>query len=161
MKYENGDISGVIIKKLEIFTDSRGYLMELYRKDWLEGTGYDLNPAMGYMSFTKSGVSRGPHEHREQTDIFVFVGPGTFRIWLWDARKKSKTYGNRFYIDGGTNDPILVIVPFGVVHGYKNISGNDGMVLNFPNRLYAGYNKMDAVDEIRHEDDVDGIFKME
>ncbi len=35
------------------------------------------------------------------------------------------------------------------------------MVLNFPNKLFAGVNKKEEVDEIRHEDDSNTIFKLE
>ena len=35
------------------------------------------------------------------------------------------------------------------------------MVLNFPNRLYAGEGKKNPVDEIRHETDPTNIFLME
>jgi dTDP-4-dehydrorhamnose 3,5-epimerase len=45
-----------------------------------------------------------------------------------------------------------MIVPPGVVHGYRNVSDRSGWVFNAPNRLYAGPGKRDAVDEIRHED---------
>jgi hypothetical protein len=48
-----------------------------------------------------------------------------------------------------------------VVHGYKNISAIDGMVLNFPNQLYRGKGRMGEIDEIRHEEDKDGKFVMD
>jgi dTDP-4-dehydrorhamnose 3,5-epimerase len=51
----------------------------------------------------------------------------------------------------GIDNPMRVIVPPGVVHGYINISNVDGYVLNFPNKLYAGKRKKEPVDEIRHE----------
>jgi dTDP-4-dehydrorhamnose 3,5-epimerase len=35
------------------------------------------------------------------------------------------------------------------------------MVLNFPNRLYAGEGKKEPVDEIRHEVDPASIFRTE
>ena len=47
----------------------------------------------------------------------------------------------------------FVIVPPGVVHGYKNIGQSDGIVFNAPNRLYAGKGRIEVVDEIRHEGD--------
>ena len=149
-------IYGVVVKQLFANTDDRGSLTELFRMDSL-----DVVPQMGYVSWTKPGVGRGPHEHEFQMDIFAFVGPGHFRIWLWDNREHSETYGKRVVMDGGSGEPILVIVPTCVVHGYKNISDMCGMVLNFPNRLYKGKDKQFPVDEIRHEDDKDGRFVME
>ncbi|TAK95171.1 dTDP-4-dehydrorhamnose 3,5-epimerase, partial [Patescibacteria group bacterium] len=78
-------IKGIIVKKLDKFEDDRGWLTEIYRVD--EG-GYQ--PAMGYVSVTQSGVVRGPHEHERQSDCFVFVGPGDFKLYLWDRRTGSE-----------------------------------------------------------------------
>jgi dTDP-4-dehydrorhamnose 3,5-epimerase len=45
-----------------------------------------------------------------------------------------------------------VLIPPGVVHAYKNVSEVPGLVVNFPNRLYAGEGRKGPVDEIRYED---------
>ena len=51
------------------------------------------------------------------------------------------------------------IVPPGVVHGYQNISTSiDGMVLNYPDKLYRGWKKKEEVDEVRHEDKEDEFY---
>jgi dTDP-4-dehydrorhamnose 3,5-epimerase len=46
-----------------------------------------------------------------------------------------------------------LLVPPGVVHAYKNVGSVEGLVFNAANRLYAGWLRQDAVDEIRHEQD--------
>lgn len=157
MAYKDSMIDGVHVEKLFKNSDGRGFLIETFRVDKLpEG----LTPLMSYISCTEPGVARGPHEHREQTDIFSFIGPGNFEIQLWDNRKKSRTFGNKMTIKGGEDNPLLVIVPPGVVHGYKNISETvRGMVLNYPDALYRGWGKKKEVDEIRHEDKGDDFFK--
>jgi len=155
MKFRKGYIDGVIIQKLTVHNDERGFLVEIYRSDNLpEG----LRPEMSYVSFTKPGISRGPHEHLKQTDIFCFIGPGTFMAKLWDNRNYSKTYRNYMEIIGGENNPILLIIPAQVVHGYKNISNEHGMVINCPNQLYRGWQKKEEVDEIRHEEQKDKFY---
>jgi dTDP-4-dehydrorhamnose 3,5-epimerase len=62
-------------------------------------------------------------------------------------------------IIGGEDNPISLIVPPGVVHGYKNISQEvDSMVINYPDKLYRGRDKKEEVDEIRHEDKEDEFY---
>ena len=62
----------------------------------------------------------------------------------------------------GKDNPLLVIIPPGVAHGYKNISVNEsGMVINFPDCLYMGWGKKEAVDEVRYEEDSSSPFQMD
>ena len=84
MQFKRGKIEGVIIEQLTKFSDDRGCLVEIFRIDNLPSK---LRPVMSYVSYTKPGIARGPHEHMEQTDIFCFMGPGNFKIRLWDNRK--------------------------------------------------------------------------
>ena len=154
---KSAQIPGVIIKPISKYTDARGWLMECFRKDEIPT---ELHPAMSYISMTLPGVTRGPHEHVTQTDYFCFLGPSTFRIYLWDNRKSSPTLGQKMTVDGGEKNPIIVIVPPGIVHAYQNIGQTNGIVLNYPNVLYAGQGKKEQVDEIRHEHDPDSPFKV-
>ncbi len=159
MKFKKGEIEGVPIEKLIKFSDERGFLVETFRADNLPD---DLQPAMSHISYTKPGVARGPHEHNKQTDIFCFLGPGNFKIKLWDNREESKTCGNYMEFFGGKKNPIRVIIPFGVVHSYKNISKKEiGMVINYPDKLYRGWGRKGNVDEKRYEDDKQSLFKMD
>ena len=113
--------------------------METFRADTLPE---DLKPVMSYVSYTEPGMGQGPHENKQQTDIFAFLGSGNLKICLWDNRSQSATYGVRTVVFGGKDNPITVIIPPGVVHAYKNISKTErGMVLNYPDKLYAGWNK--------------------
>ena len=156
MEFKKGEIEGVVIDKLIKFSDERGFLVETFRMDNLPD---NLQPVMSYVSYTRPGIARGPHEHIKQTDIFCFMGPCNFKIKLWDNRKESKTYRWCMEIVGGKDNPIRVVVPPGVVHGYKNISKEvDGMVLNYPDKLYRGWDKKEEVDEIRHEDKEDEFY---
>ena len=158
-KWTNGPIDGLIIKELTKNQDHRGTLCETYRLDELPP---GLQPVMSYISYTEPGISRGPHEHREQTDMFAIAGPGSFLLKVWDNRRQSPTYRNYLQMEAGSNNPVTVIIPPGVVHGYKNISKNkQGMVLNYPDRFYRGPGKKEAVDEVRHEDDPKSPFQMD
>lgn len=155
--FTDGEIAGVISVPLTKHTDNRGYLVETYRVDALP---MGVQPVMSYLSITEPGICRGPHEHTDQTDVFAFLGPGNFKIVLWDNRRESATFGRRKAIYGGSDNPITLVVPPGVVHGYRNISKVErGTVLNYPDRLYAGRDKKEPVDEIRHELQGDPFFE--
>jgi len=142
---ETSAIEGVIIRKLCRHTDARGWLTELFREDELPP---DFRPSMGYISVTHPGMARGPHEHREQADAFCFLS-GTYRLHLWENRAGHAKRSEVFIV--GEADPTFVLIPAGVVHGYRNIGQEDAFVLNFPNRLYGGWQRKDVVDEIRYE----------
>lgn len=133
---------------LRKFGDERGWLAEFFRRDEVPE---ELRPAMGYLSLTHPGVARGPHEHEEQADLFLFFS-GTFRLYLWDTRPDSPTYGHRVRTNLGEQDPAVVIIPPGIVHAYRNDGDRDAYIINCPNRLYAGQGKQGPIDEIRHED---------
>ena len=148
--FVNGAIEGVLIRELNQFRDSRGWLAETFRTDELGG----YSPAMGYLSMTFPNITRGPHEHRDQTDYFCFLG--AFSLHLWDNRRESPTYLKKMVINNA--DRLIVVVPSGVVHAYRNSGDSEGLVLNFPDRLYAGPGKKDPVDEIRHENNPDSPF---
>jgi dTDP-4-dehydrorhamnose 3,5-epimerase len=156
--FKNGKIEGVIVKNLVKYIDDRGWLAEIFREDDLEAK---YLPVMGYISITQAEVARGPHEHVDQTDNFCFLGPSNFKVYLWDNRKQSPTYMTKQVVYAGEDAPRSVVIPAGVVHAYKNIGGKLGMVVNCPNRLYAGRGKKEPVDEVRHEDDPNTIYKLD
>ncbi len=158
MSFKKGPIEGVEVRKLRKFVDERGWLCELYRDDEVAA---EFRPTMCYASISRAGVQRGPHEHIDQADYFCFLGPSNFLLVLWDNRQSSPTYGNRIRIVVGEDDPTAVIVPAGVVHGYRNVGGKDGLVTNLPNRLFMGQGKKLPIDEIRHEDDPKSMFQMD
>jgi dTDP-4-dehydrorhamnose 3,5-epimerase len=153
--WTEGLINSVEIKPLKQFTDSRGWLSELFRSDELQP---ELFPAMCYVSETLPGITRGPHEHVDQTDFFAFLGPGDLKLYLWDNRKSSPTNGQKMVVPVGAANPTAVIVPPGVVHAYQCVSDVPALVFNAPNRLYAGKGKKEKVDEIRHENIADSPF---
>ncbi|HEX8775514.1 MAG TPA: dTDP-4-dehydrorhamnose 3,5-epimerase family protein [Pyrinomonadaceae bacterium] len=157
-RFTEGAIRDVVVRPLHKYYDERGWLAELFRHDELAEEFY---PAMTYISSSLVGVTRGPHEHVDQADLFCFIGPSSFKIRMWDNRQHSETYNHVMTLVVGEENPQAVLVPKGVVHAYRNIGTVPGIVINCPNRLYMGDGKRQPVDEIRHEDDPDTIFRMD
>ena len=156
--YKKGRIHDATARPLNKFLDERGWLAELYRSDDLDPA---VLPTMAYISMTQPGVARGPHEHKDQTDYFCFIGPSNFKVYLWDARPDSPSFGVKQVLFAGVDSPMMVIVPPGVVHAYRNVGSDNGIVFNGPNRLYAGPGKKEPVDEIRHEEEPGSPFELD
>ncbi len=146
-------MEGLVIRELALYEDQRGWLGEIVRDD-----ESDHRTVMSYLSMTSPGLTRGPHEHKYQTDLFCFIGK--FKLYVWDNRENSSTFRKLKVIDT-SGQPTVAIVPPGIVHAYKNIDSKDGLVFNMPDRLYRGEGKTGAVDEVRYEDDPDSPFRIE
>ena len=157
-RFTVGEIEDVVVRDLRKFNDRRGWLSELFRNDDLTA---EFFPTMSYISSTMPGVTRGPHEHVDQADLFCFLGPSNFKLRLWDNRPACRTFNNVMTLMVGADNPQSVLVPKGVVHAYQNVGDVDGIVINCPNRLYMGDGRCEEVDEIRHEDDPDTVFRMD
>ena len=156
--FEQGAIEGVLVRDLTKRVDDRGWLCELFRQDEIPQAVW---PVMSYVSLTLPGVARGPHEHVAQWDYFCFFGPGNFKLYLWDRRQDSPTGGQRMTVFAGVDAPKAIAVPPGVVHAYRNISPNSGLVFNSASQLYAGKGRQEPVDEIRWEGVEDSPYKLD
>src|SRR5712692_997842 len=89
-KFCEGEIHDVVVRDLRRISDDRGWLTELFRQDELPD---DTQPVMAYISATAPGITRGPHEHLNQADLFGFLGPSNFKLRIWDNRRESPTCG--------------------------------------------------------------------
>jgi len=124
-------IEGVKIKDLKVNYDDRGHLMEILRRD------DKIFKKFGqvYITTAKPDVTKAWHYHKLQDDYFCCVF-GKMRLALYDARKKSKTYGQLMDFELGLNNPKLVKIPKGVYHGFKCISAVSAIVVNVPTLPY-------------------------
>ena len=126
-----GAIDGVVVKPLRVIPDDRGRLMEILRSDDPLFAGF----GQVYMTTTYPGVVKAWHMHRAQTDHMVAL-LGMFRLALFDAREGSPTRGTLQEVHMGEYNPVLVVIPPGVYHGWTCVSEREGMVVNLPDRLY-------------------------
>ena len=124
-------IEDVQIKPLKPILDERGLLMELLRSD------EPIFERFGqiYVTICKPRIVKGWHYHKVQTDHFVCL-QGKAKVVLYDARKKSKTYGkiNEFVI--GWHNPMMIKIPTYVYHGFTSADDQEAMILNIPTEVY-------------------------
>lgn len=132
-------IDGAMLKKLSVFPDERGWLMEILRSDdeIFERFG------QAYVTNAYPGVVKAWHMHELQTDHFCVLN-GMAKIVLYDGREDSPTKGevNEFFL-GEQNRSVLKIPNF-VMHGFKCISPEPAMILNVPTECF-NYAKPDEI----------------
>lgn len=124
-------IEGVKIKKLKVIPDERGRLMEILRNDdeCFEKFG------QVYMTTNYPGVIKAWHYHKIQTDNVTCVH-GMLKVVLFDDRENSSTKGelNEFFI--GEHNPMLITIPAGIYHGWKNIGEHEAIAVSAPTETY-------------------------
>ncbi len=109
-----GQIHDVVIKKLATHCDDRGYFREVLRED--DG----LLRRFGQSSITRTypGVIKAFHWHHRQDDLW-YVVDGMARVVLYDRRSGSPTEGETQVIYAGEDNPVLILIPAGIAHGYQ------------------------------------------
>jgi len=135
----NGKIDGVKIKELKVWKDKPdleqnvepGVFMEVLRDDDA------MLKKFGQSNFTiaNSGTIKAFHWHKYQDDLW-FLASGRAAIVLYDQRENSKTKGKTETIYGGTDDYKLVLIPVGVVHGYKVLSDDPCLLFYHVTKAY-------------------------
>lgn len=124
-------IDGIIVKQLKRHADERGYLMEMLRQD----DDIYSNFGQTYISMNYPGVIRAWHFHKKQDDLWVCV-KGMIKTVIYDCRENSPTFGevNEFFM--GDNNPVLLKIPVGTMHGYKTVGTEPSLLINFPTEAY-------------------------
>lgn len=134
-----GEISGVKIKTLKVWQDKPdlkqevepGVFMEILRGD------EQLLKKFGQSNFTiaSKDTIKAFHWHKFQDDLW-FLASGRAAIVLYDQREDSDTKGRTEVIYGGKDDYKLVLIPVGVVHGYKVLSDEPCMLFYHVTKAY-------------------------
>ena len=141
-------IEGVKVRKLRVIPDERGRLMEILRAD------DEVFEKFGqvYMTTAYPGVVKAWHLHKVQDDNMT-VMCGMMKIVLYDGRDDSPTKGKVMEFFAGEQNPILVHIPKGVMHGFKCISEYEAIVINTPTEVY-NYKEPDEYRVSPHENDI-------
>ncbi|MBS4216903.1 dTDP-4-dehydrorhamnose 3,5-epimerase family protein [Bacillus sp. FJAT-49711] len=124
-------IEGVKIKKLVKYCDDRGFFMELVRDDenLLEHFG------QASMSMSYPGVIKAFHYHEHQEDVWFFPS-GNAQVVLYDLRTDSKTKDQTDVYYMGEENPIVLVIPKGVAHGYRVLGEKPVTIIYFTTKSY-------------------------
>lgn len=148
-------IEGIVVHPLKRARrsggDERGYLVEMFRSDWIDFKYDQLPPAMTYTSFTYKGMARDEdqwHVHPltqteggiEQYDRWGFIGKAIAAV----ADPKTHKL-NLFQIGTGWGSKgfYALLIPPRLYHGFLSAGGviddegKEGVwILNWPDQLY-------------------------
>lgn len=130
-----GTIEGVKVKQLVRHPDNRGFFEEILRDD------DDLLRRFGQasLSMTYPGVIKAFHYHKRQDDLWFFP-VGSAQVVLHDTREGSPTRGITQVLYAGEDNPILIVIPVGVAHGYRVLGPKPLMIVYFTTESYVAGN---------------------
>jgi dTDP-4-dehydrorhamnose 3,5-epimerase len=120
------DIPGLVVLRLELHEDSRGWFKENWQRQKMVEAGLpDFGPVQNNMSFNaRRGATRGVHT--EPWDKLVSVAAGrVFAAWV-DMRE-GETFGRTVHMEMGPDT--AVFVPRGVGNSYQALE--DGTVYSY------------------------------
>lgn len=119
MHIENTGIEGLLVLRLDVHGDNRGWFKEAWQREKMTAAGLpDFRPVQSNVAFNATaGTTRGLHA--EPWDKLVTVGTGRFRGGWCDLREGSPTHGRTVSVEVGPDT--AVFVPRGVANGYQTL----------------------------------------
>jgi len=115
MKILNTKFNGLKILKDTNYYDPRGYFREILKKNYFSKKKF----IFWCMSKSKRNVLRGLHlQSKFPQDKLVSVIKGKIFDVVVDLRKKSKTYGKKYYTILSEKNSKSIYIPAGFAHGF-------------------------------------------
>ena len=117
MIVEKTKLNGVLLIKLEVFEDHRGYYIETYNEDVYKKNGIDVKFVQDDISVSKKNVLRGIHGDRKTWKLISCL-EGKFYLVLINNDENSSQYKQRASFTLSEQNRIQILVPprFGVGH---------------------------------------------
>jgi dTDP-4-dehydrorhamnose 3,5-epimerase len=120
MQYIETKIPGVWIIEPQVFTDTRGYFMETFKKNLFEQYIGQVDFVQDNESKSTFGVLRGLHFQRgdaAQAKLLRVIKGSVFDVAV-DIRKGSPTYGKYVTVELSEANKRQFFVPRGFAHGF-------------------------------------------
>lgn len=124
--FERLSIPDVILIKPRIFSDERGFLMEIYKYSDFSKAGIPEHFVQDNHSMSRKSVLRGLHYQKNPKAqgklIRCFKGK-IFDVTV-DIRKGSPTYGQWLDVELSDENNLMLYVPSGFAHGFLVLTDN-------------------------------------
>jgi dTDP-4-dehydrorhamnose 3,5-epimerase len=118
------DQEGLLLIQPEVFSDSRGYFFESYRKDILTRYGVKSEFVQDNISKSKKNTIRGLHYQvgkYEQGKLCQVISGKILDVAL-DIRFNSPTFGKHFSQELSGDNHTMIWIPPGFAHGFSVLS---------------------------------------
>jgi dTDP-4-dehydrorhamnose 3,5-epimerase len=124
MKITKTDLEGLLVIHPSVFSDSRGYFFESYRKEAFSGYGISHEFVQDNISKSKKNTIRGLHY---QVGNYVqgklcHVISGRILDVALDIRFNSPTFGKHFSQELSEDNHSMIWIPPGFAHGFSVLS---------------------------------------
>ncbi|MFA5159125.1 MAG: dTDP-4-dehydrorhamnose 3,5-epimerase [Candidatus Omnitrophota bacterium] len=120
MHFVKTAIDGVIVIEPKVFSDSRGFFYESYRKKLFARNGIKDNFVQDNVSSSAKGVLRGLHYQtapHAQGKLMRVLHGSVYDVAV-DIRPRSKTFGKFFSIVLSAPNRKMLYIPKGFAHGF-------------------------------------------
>ncbi len=120
MNFIKASIEGVVVIEPRVYSDSRGFFYESYRKEIFSAQGLKDNFVQDNVSSSGKGVLRGLHFQsapRAQAKLMRVLRGSVYDVAV-DIRPRSKTYGKFFAITLSAENRKMLYIPKGFAHGF-------------------------------------------
>lgn len=124
MEYKKTSIDGVYILEPKVFTDSRGYFFEAWKKAEFEANVCKTEFVQDNESKSSYGVLRGLHYQKGEYSQakLVRVIKGKVLDVAVDIRKDSVTFGQHVMVELSEENKRQFFIPRGFAHGFLVLS---------------------------------------
>jgi len=122
--FERLEIPDIVLIKPKIFSDERGYFLELFKTSDFKNHNLRIDFVQDNISFSKNGVLRGLHyqKHPKVQGKLVCCIEGVILDVAVDIRKNSPTFGKYISIMLSEEEKNMLCIPAGFAHGFLVIS---------------------------------------
>jgi dTDP-4-dehydrorhamnose 3,5-epimerase len=144
LKFTPQSITDVILIEPSVHRDGRGYFVETFRQDLLEGAlGYQVNFIQDNESKSTKGVLRGLHYQLPpyaQTKLIRVIEGSVLDVAV-DIRKSSPTFGQHVTVKLTGENKYQIIVPYGFAHGFVVLSDSATFAYKVDNYYAPEYDR--------------------
>ncbi len=138
-EFIESELAGVVLVKPAVFSDSRGFFMETFKKSEFERFGIDTDFVQDNHSKSKRGVLRGLHYQREpkaQGKLVRCIRGKIFDVAV-DIRKDSPNFGKWVGFELSEENRLMLWIPKGFAHGFLTLSDEAEIIYKVSGSEYS------------------------